>query len=157
MKEPKYPKEPRSPYKPEQPRKEMDEKKHLGSIPIDCYETYTLQEWNDLVASYAPGVDPKDIKFSFEHEKNWEYDDYTMTSSVDIWTVSMVPDPRYEMLNKKYLKDMAKYENDLEDYVIAHKQYKKDLAAYYVEAEKYQLERAKLQVKRLEKKLKVSK
>lgn len=157
MKAPKYPQKPYPPYKPAPPAPMVDVNKNIDTVQVDTYNLYTLEEFAALIKGRAKDLDPKDIKFEFEVQKEWCYDDCTTTIVANIIHQTQIPNPQLAKLTEMYESNLKKYHEDYEKYKKAQKKYDEDYAAYLVESDKYQLERSKILVKKLEKKLKVKK
>lgn len=156
MKYPKSPTKPYAPYKPQPPAKQIEQNTAIGSVSFEEDSSYTLQSFEDFIKQNAPGIDPSNVKFSWEIRKEPTYYDETIISlTVNLYTSAIVDNPNYDRLYTYYEEQLKKYHQEYQEYKDKLKQYKKDLAAYQVELDAYVLEQSKNQVKRLEKKLKV--
>lgn len=155
MKAPIYPKKPYPPYKPTPPAEIITEYKELGSIDINKYSNYSLEQLNNLIVDFCTekNVDVRRVTVRFDSNIEWDYDDASSILTPVILLKQDVPNSAFEFLNKKFLKDKEKYDSDYEKYLVDEKKYKENMKTYNKEYDLYALEQSKAQVTRLEKKL----
>jgi hypothetical protein len=155
MKYPKSPTKPYAPYKPSPPPEKIEKQITLGVLPIETYGGYTFLEYRNLLLNFCQekGIDVNDVKFEFEIDQEWAYNDCTCSLHINVFKVEMVDHPHYAALKKQYEKDLEKYRNDYAAYKAAELQYDIDLKQYQIDYDAYMLEHNKKEVKRLEKKL----
>jgi len=154
MKCPKRPQQPIAPSKPNPPAKLIPATTSLGSIKLDKYSDYSLESFAELIKSET-NVDLKDVHFTFEVEQTPTYYDEIITYlNIDVFTAHDMENPRYEELYRLYELGLIDYNKELTKFEEANKKYKKDIKIFNLEKDKYSLEHSKLQVERLEKKLK---
>ena len=150
MKYPHSPSKPYTPYKPQPPETKIEQKKAIGTLSSQEDSEFTLQSFEELIKSQAPGVNPASIKFSWEIVQEYGYYDNVSTSlSLCVYTVSMIDNPNYEKLLEYYHQQITKYEKDYQKYRDDLKQYRKDEKKYKEDLEKYQIAHAKATIKRL--------
>jgi hypothetical protein len=155
MKYPKRPQQPIAPIKPNAPDKIISATTSLGSIKLDKYGSgYSLESFAELIKSET-NVDLKDVHFTFEVEQTPTYYDQVITDlSIDVYAAHDMENPRYEELYRIYELTLIAYNKKLPKFEEENKKYKKDIKIFNLEMDKYTLEHSKLQVERLEKKLK---
>src|SRR5271166_4793235 len=147
MKAPKYPSKPYPPYKPSPPPELVDLNQNIASVSVDVYSLYTLDSFAEMIKGALKNADPKDVKFEFQVEKEWDYDDCTTTIVANLITQAQIPNPRLAALTKEYEKALEKYHKDMEKHKVDLKKYTEEMATYERDIDAYQLQQAKLRVK----------
>jgi hypothetical protein len=142
MKEPKRP-----PYfsthVPQQPSDTVDKNTTIDRFEVETYCSYTIDNFIELIKKHSSNIDPKDVRMDFSIDEG--YDGHSI--EVELYTISQIPNPNFDVLIKKYEVDIKKYNAD-------KKKHNKEMAIYEVELDKWMLEQSKLNVKRLEAKIK---
>lgn len=158
MKYPTMPHKPYAPYKPQPPTKQIEDKKLIGTLSSQEDSEFTLESLEEVIYAQAPDVKLSSVKISWEIKKEYGYyDDVSISLDMNIYSTSMIDNPRYDEFCATYLKDLDKYKKDyakyklkLVQYNINHKKYKKDI-------ELWTLEHAKATIKKLQSKMKKAK
>jgi hypothetical protein len=154
MKYPKSPSKPYAPYKPQPPAKQIEQNTPIGAVSFEEDSTYTLQSFEDFIKQNAPGVDPSNVKFSWEIQKEPTYYDETIISlSVNLYTSATIDNPNYDRLYAYYEEQTEKYNKEYKEYKDKLKQYKKDMTAYQEDLDAYALWHSQETIKRLTKKV----
>lgn len=137
------PTKPWAPYKPQPPAKEIEEKRKLSVLTSQEGSTFSIQWFVDYVHKNFPNEDPVNVRLSMEINKtycDYNYDEIGTSLDFTFYTVSMIPNPKYDSMYTyyeqqldKYEADYKKYKLDLEKYNFDEKQYKKDLEQWQVD------------------------